>query len=155
LSAASPHTASLCRRHHRVPGGGRSASSLRTSRGMTAEISEPSTRFGVRIAAFFDRRAHMQQCPELPFISRPSQTPRCTDRPRHIIFHDQPPPIPTPNTFLSNDRPPTEDHALPAVGYRPIGAHCPSALFLAARQIGRSPSPTMSVARPSWPVRLS
>src|SRR4051794_29634329 len=32
LSAASPHTASRCRRHHRVPGGGRCASSLRTSR---------------------------------------------------------------------------------------------------------------------------
>ena len=40
LSAASPHTASFCRRDHRVPGGGRSASSLRTSRRMTSEVRQ-------------------------------------------------------------------------------------------------------------------
>src|ERR1700692_1349171 len=42
LSAASPHTAALCRRDHRVPGGGRSASSLRTSRRMTSEVRQPT-----------------------------------------------------------------------------------------------------------------
>jgi transposase InsO family protein len=42
LSAASPHTAFLCRRDCRVPGGGRSASSLRTSRRMTSEVRQPT-----------------------------------------------------------------------------------------------------------------
>jgi Integrase core domain len=42
LSAASPHTAILCRRDHRVPRGGRSASSLRTSRRMTSVVTEPT-----------------------------------------------------------------------------------------------------------------
>jgi len=45
LSAASPPTASLCRRHHRVPGGGRSASSLRTSRRLISEVNETTRRF--------------------------------------------------------------------------------------------------------------
>ena len=36
---ASPQTASLCRRDYRVPGGGRSASSLRTSCRMTSEAA--------------------------------------------------------------------------------------------------------------------
>jgi hypothetical protein len=45
LSAASPHTASLCRRDHRVPGGRRSASSLRTSRRMTSEVRQPTRGF--------------------------------------------------------------------------------------------------------------
>jgi hypothetical protein len=45
LSAASPHTAALCRRHHRVPGGGRPASPLRTSRRLISEVNETTGRF--------------------------------------------------------------------------------------------------------------
>ena len=45
LSAASPHTASLCRRHHRGPGGGRPTSSLRTSRRLISEVNETTRRF--------------------------------------------------------------------------------------------------------------
>src|SRR5688500_11358887 len=60
LSASSPHTASLCRRDHRVPGGGRSASSLRTSRRLTAEVSEPM-RLLRREGSLHHRFAHTQR----------------------------------------------------------------------------------------------
>jgi hypothetical protein len=94
----------------------------------------------------------MQRSPEYPFISRPvADVPDIltgpeTHIPRSAAFHDQPPPIPTPNTFLSNDRPlsrgsdpasyPTEPLASfrtyrqlsgwnpPPLMIRAFGAHC-------------------------------
>src|ERR1700730_9128735 len=53
LSAASPHPASLSTRDHRVPGGGRSASSLRTSRRMTSEVRQPTRPLRVKVLCIF------------------------------------------------------------------------------------------------------
>src|ERR1700719_4151337 len=44
LSAASPHTASPCGQDYRLPGSGRSASSLRASRRLISEVNEPTRR---------------------------------------------------------------------------------------------------------------
>ena len=65
LSAASPHTASLCRRHHRVPGGGRPASSLRTSRRLISEVNETTRRIAGKFI-FSDPRATLVQWGEYP-----------------------------------------------------------------------------------------
>ena len=71
LAAYSP----LCRRDHRVPGGGWSASSLRTSRRMTSEVRQPTRPLRREGSfAFFNRCAHTQRCPEfsiIPITHRP------------------------------------------------------------------------------------
>ena len=44
LSTAPPHPASFCGQDYRLPGGGRSASSLRTLRGLISEVNETTRR---------------------------------------------------------------------------------------------------------------
>ena len=102
LSAASPHTASLCRRDHRVPGGGRSASSLRTSRRMTSEVRQPTRPLRRKGSLHFSivvlTRNGATNFHSLRTGHRPPTHEHASAR---IIIRF---PIPTPNTFLSKNR---------------------------------------------------
>ena len=84
LSAASPHTASLCRQDHRVPRGGWSASSLRTSRRMTSEVSEPTRRLRREGSLHFSTVVLTRNGAQNFHSFRTGRRrPRCTDRPRN------------------------------------------------------------------------
>src|SRR5712671_6629914 len=82
LSAAAPHSASLCGQDYRLPRGGRSASSLRTSRRVTSRVNEPTRRLrceGSMLSSTVVLTRNGAQNFHLFRIAR--RRLRCTDRP--------------------------------------------------------------------------
>src|SRR3984893_8178622 len=105
LSAAPPRTASLSKQDYRLPGGGRSASSLRTSRRMTAEGSmNKRTSFSVKDRCVI---RSLYSHATLPRVSHSFRTgrrrSRCTDWPMNNRDH-LPPESPPNNIFEQGQR---------------------------------------------------
>jgi hypothetical protein len=94
LSAASPNPTSRCGQDYRLPGGGRSASSLRTSRRLISVINEPTLRFRRDGSLRVPTAMLARRCQQSPFLLHRSQTfAKC--RPAHGEFgrdHLQPDP---------------------------------------------------------------
>ena len=89
LSAASPHTATLCRRDHRVPGSERSASSLRTSRRMKRSANR---RAGDATPAFPTVLLTPNSAQRFQCISHQLQMPNVLIVASIIFSHDHPAP---------------------------------------------------------------
>jgi hypothetical protein len=91
-----------CRQDYRLPGGGRSASSLRASRCLSLEVDDPARAgFGVKDRCISDRCAHTT-VPRISFHFAPVADARGVRPMNSAAIMCSP--IPTPNTFFSKDR---------------------------------------------------